>query len=193
VTARSSLVARLSHHLPRGPLLRQIATGLVGGKIGHALAAVAALRLACKRASGDMASLQVALNDVARTITGGDRSNRTRVATLLERAKLPSVNRMVVSAIGMEAWKAYWSSDGGDGRRNPAGAMLFKGAIGDTVTCERSSRSDAVGQTRVPLRGHNTFISHAAGIWNSCPALRDARSKGAAKRAMSAFLETVPL
>jgi hypothetical protein len=193
VRTRSSLVARLSHHLPRGPLLRQIATGLVEGKIGHALAAVAALRLACERASGYMASLQVALNDVARTITGGDRSDRTRVVTLLERAKLPSVNRMVVSTIGMEAWKAYWSSDGGDGCRNPVGAMLFDGAIGDTVTCERSSRSAAVGQTRVPLQGHNTFISYAAGIWNSCPALREARSKGAAKRAMSAFLETVPL
>jgi hypothetical protein len=48
VRTRALLVVRLGHHLPRGQLLRQILTGLVGGKIGHALAAVAAPRLSGK-------------------------------------------------------------------------------------------------------------------------------------------------
>jgi hypothetical protein len=116
VRTRALLVVRLGHHLPQGQLLRQITTGLMGGKIGHALAAVAAPRLLGKKASGDMAALQVTLNDMARTITGGNRKDRTKVVTLLESAKLSSGNEMVVSAIGMEAWKAYWSRDGGDGQ-----------------------------------------------------------------------------
>lgn len=99
--------------------------------MAHVLAAVVAPRLACKRASGDIASLQIARNDMTRTITGGDRCNRTKVANLLERAKHPLVNSMVVSAIGMEVWKAYWSGDCGDSHKNPVGAMLYDGAIGD--------------------------------------------------------------
>jgi hypothetical protein len=119
VRTRASLVAGLARHLPRRQLLRQIVTGLVGARL-----ATAAPRLLGEKASGDMASLQIALNNVAWTITRGNRNNRTKVVTLLERAKLSSVNEMVVSAIAMEAWKAYWSTDGCHGHRNPIGAML---------------------------------------------------------------------
>jgi hypothetical protein len=42
---RASLIARLTHHLPRGPFLRQLATGLVVGKISHSLPAVLQPRL----------------------------------------------------------------------------------------------------------------------------------------------------
>jgi hypothetical protein len=115
------------------------------------------------------------------------------VVTLLERAKLSPVNKMVVSAIGLKAWKAYWSTDGGDGRRNPVGAMLHDGAIGAAVSNERASRSATVGQTRVLIRRHNTFVTHAANIWNLCPALREAKTKGEAKRAVTAFVRSVPL
>jgi hypothetical protein len=77
----TSFIARLGHHLLQGPLLRQISAGLVGGKIGHALAAVIAPRLpgSAAKATGDMASLQVAYNDVARTVNGGKRSDKTKV------------------------------------------------------------------------------------------------------------------
>jgi hypothetical protein len=140
-----------------------------------------------------MASLQVALNNVARTITGDNRNNRTKLVTLLERAKLLSVNKMVVSAIGMEAWKAYWSTDGGKGHKNQVGAILYDGAIGAVASNEHSSRSAMVGRTQVPLRGHNTFVNHAANIWNLCPALREAKTKGEVKRAVTAFVPSVPL
>jgi hypothetical protein len=102
---------------------------------------------AAPRLSGKKASLQVALNDVARTITGCNRNNRTKEVILLERAKLSLFNHLVLSAIGMDVWKAYWSRDGGDGCRNPVGAMLYDGAIRATVSNERSSRSATVGQT----------------------------------------------
>jgi hypothetical protein len=192
VRTRASLVARLGHHLPQGQLLRQVATGLVGGKIGHALAAVAAPRLHGK-ASGDMAALQVACNDVARTITGGHRNDRTNVETLLDKAQIPSINAMIITAVGMEAWKANMSKDGGKGHRNPVGAMLFgkrgKHLIGEEL---RSSRSATAGRIGVPFRGHDTFVVHAAAIRNECPTLRVAKSMGEAKRAVSALARTLP-
>jgi hypothetical protein len=45
VRQRASTIACLSHHLPRGAYLRQLATGLVNGKILHAPAAVTTPRL----------------------------------------------------------------------------------------------------------------------------------------------------
>jgi hypothetical protein len=46
---QASLVARLSHHVPRGNFLRQLATGLVLGKISHALPTVAMPRLTARQ------------------------------------------------------------------------------------------------------------------------------------------------
>jgi hypothetical protein len=192
VRTRASLVARLGHHLPRGQLLRQVAAGLVGGKISHLLAALATPRLSGK-ASGDMAALQIACNDVARTITGGHRSERININTLLDKAQLPSINAMIVTAVGLEARKANMSKDGGNGNRNPFGAILFGERDEHTVSEEqRSWRSATAGQIRVPLRGHDTFVAHAAAIWNECSTLRAAKTMGEARRAVSALARTMP-
>jgi hypothetical protein len=45
VNQRASLIARMAHHIERGPYLWQLAMGLVGAKFNHLLAAVAAQRL----------------------------------------------------------------------------------------------------------------------------------------------------
>jgi hypothetical protein len=42
---RAALISRLAHHLPRGAYLRQLAKGLVFGKINHALAVLVTPRL----------------------------------------------------------------------------------------------------------------------------------------------------
>jgi hypothetical protein len=77
VRQRAAVIARLSNHLPCGKYLRQLATGLVNGKLGHVLVAYATLRLPAATASSEVASpstlyhqIQVAYNKVARSITG---------------------------------------------------------------------------------------------------------------------------
>jgi hypothetical protein len=71
VRQRASIVARLANHLPRGTYLQQLSYWLVMGKFAHALAAVARPRLDSENtASGIWSKIQVALNDVARSITG---------------------------------------------------------------------------------------------------------------------------
>jgi hypothetical protein len=65
------VVARLANHLPRGTYLQQLSYGIVMGKFAHALAAVVRPRLANEdNASVIWSKIQVAFNDVARSITG---------------------------------------------------------------------------------------------------------------------------
>jgi hypothetical protein len=72
VRQRASVVARMANHLPRGQYLRQLAYRLVVGKFSHALAAVARPRLSNgENALTTWSKIQVAFNNVARSITGG--------------------------------------------------------------------------------------------------------------------------
>jgi hypothetical protein len=81
---RASLVARLAHNLLRGRYLRTLALGLVLGKIAHAFPAVATPRLSPQEAQNSAyAATQVAVNNVARTITGTKSSDNVWLDVLL--------------------------------------------------------------------------------------------------------------
>jgi hypothetical protein len=89
---RASLIKRMLHHIPhlRGQYLRQLALGLVHGKLSHALAAVANPRLLEEVPTNRIdRRIQVSLNNVARTITPTPKTAHVRVTTLLANAKIP--------------------------------------------------------------------------------------------------------
>jgi hypothetical protein len=193
---RAGIIARLPHHVPRGTYLRTLATGLVNGKVLHALAAVSDPRLDDKDNDNNNnvhhRSTQIAMNDVARTLTGTLRSDHVRVADLLASANLPSFNELAVVATATETWRAYHSKDGGQGNRNPLGQLMFDG--GDNVLPDaRQTRSAAAGRVPVPLRGVKTFVTNGAKIWNSCPALRAAKSIKEAKRVAKDLGRNAPI
>jgi hypothetical protein len=186
-------IARLAHHLPRGPYLRQLALGLVNGKLLHAMAAVTMPRLgssSCQTAS-DRAT-QVAVNDVARTLTGTRRTEHVRVGDLLHRARVPSVNELAIVATATETWRAYHSEDGGQGQRNPLGQLMFGGRY-DVPTNGRTSRSLTSGRVPILLRGQNTFVVHGAEIWNASPELRAAKTIAEAKRVAKEIARKAPI
>jgi hypothetical protein len=187
---RAGLVARLSHHLPRGRLLRQLASGLVFGKLNHALGAVAAPRLHPNTpTNGRMASVQVAVNDVARSVIGGKRSDRVAVLELNARAQFPLVNELVMKTVAMVTWAAFYSRDGNPkGGCNPLGAAMFDG-----TGYSRTTRASAAGKAINPMPGQNTLVSTGIKIWNACPELRVAATKGDTKRAAYKFAKGVPL
>jgi hypothetical protein len=114
------VVSRLANHLPRGQYLRQLAYGLIVGKFSQALGAVARPRLpnADINASTTWSKIQVAFNNVAMSITGVRLQDRVSISDLLDLAGIPSVNRMVVKAVSMEAWMCSTSTDGKEGVRN---------------------------------------------------------------------------
>jgi hypothetical protein len=187
VRQRASVIARLSNHLPRGAYLRQLSYGLVMGKFSHTLAAVARSRLEDEdNASVNWSKIQVAFNDVIRIITGTRRRDHVTVKDLLDLARIESANRMVVKAITAETWSCYHSNDGKDGARNHVGTILFS----DARTATRSAKT---GQIAVPLRGGDTFVTHAAHVWNRSATLRQAPTKAAAKKAASDLASLSPL
>jgi hypothetical protein len=91
---RAGRVARLSQHLPRRQLLRQLGSSLLMGKLAHCFPVVARLRL--PESTGPipetLASVQVAINDVARSVVGHRREDHIPIVDLLEAAKFLSLN-----------------------------------------------------------------------------------------------------
>jgi hypothetical protein len=75
------------------------------GKFAHALAAVARPRLTSKdNASVTWSKIQVAFNNVSRSITGVRMGDHLKIPDLLDLAGITSANRMVVKAVSVEAW-----------------------------------------------------------------------------------------
>jgi hypothetical protein len=184
------MIARLTQHLPPGEYLRQLASGLVVGKLSHAMAAVTTIRLTASDSISHCAkATQVALNDVARSIVGCKRSDRVKFEELLELARIPSFNRMVATATAMEVWKSFHSTDGESGRRNLVGELLFSRKIASS----RLLRAATAGEIHVPLQGHTTLVGQAAVIWNRVPELRLASTLAEAKRVAKSFAGGLPI
>jgi hypothetical protein len=85
--------------------------------------------------------------------------------------------------------KSTWYCVDGDvgGGRNFPGSLIF-----DQVRA-RFTREATLGKVPVPLRGHDTFVMHAARTWNSSEELRVATSKSAAKTAANCLAARSPL
>jgi hypothetical protein len=191
---RAGVVARLDHYVPRGRYLRQLAKGLFVGKLGNALPVVVAPRLQGEdgKGSAPYRAVQVSMNNVCRTLTGTRAKVRRRVTDVLEDARFKSVNEMVVEATATEALKAYVSKDGGAGERNPVGQLIFWPRFG-VLENVRPTRSVAVGILPINLCGQDTFVTHAAELWNRAPLLRVAETLGEAKRAAKLLAKAAPL
>jgi hypothetical protein len=90
------------------------------GKLAHCLPVVAQPRL--PGSTGPipeaLASVQVAINNVARSVVGHNREDHVLIVDLLEAAKFLSLNQQVVRA--MAACNAYVSHDGTDRYEEPS-------------------------------------------------------------------------
>jgi hypothetical protein len=185
---RAAMVTRLAHHLPRGAYLKQLAHGLVFGKIGHALAATVTPRLSEETPTlGGLKATQVSQNNVARSVTVCKRSDHVRMEDLNKRAGSPRLNELVTRTVAMETWVAFHSSEGSTGRRSPLGVLMF-----DSSGFVRESRATAAGQVQDRVGG-TTLVSSGLRVWNACPDLRAAATKGAARGAAAVFARGVPL
>jgi hypothetical protein len=172
-------VAQLAQHLPRGQLLRKLGSGLLMRKIAHCLPVVVRPRLPGSTAATQeaLSQVQVAVNDVARSVVGCRREDHVAIVDLLDAAKYLLLNQQAVKATAMSAWLAYHSCDGTNGIRNPVGEAMFSGAELPTA---RLSRSATAGKVWVRTRGLDTPVSHGLEAWKACRELRDSRKKAEA-------------
>lgn len=186
-TQRATMISRLANHLPRGAYLRQLAHGLVFGKISHALAVAATPRLAEDTPTvGGLRAVQVALNNVARSVTGCKRSDHIAVRDLNARAKFPLLNELVTRTVAMETWAAHNSNE--QGTRNPLGVSMF-----ESSGYLRTTRAESAGIVQNRTAGSNTLVSCGLEVWNACRDLRGAPTKRAARKAAETFARSVPL
>jgi hypothetical protein len=129
----ASLIRRISLHLkPTGPYMRQLALGIVHGKLSHALGAVLYPRLSDNNTINRYERripIQVSINNVARTLTGTMKTEHDCVLDLLDKAKIPSSNAMVIKAVAGEVWNARQSNDGPNGSHNPTGNILLNAPL----------------------------------------------------------------
>jgi DNA primase len=141
--------------------------------------------------------MQIALNEVCRTITGSKRAHHHKLLDLHKATKVNTYNNISIRAVATEAWKCNMSS----GNRNELGARIFGDLVQGTANrnqvvkstaAARSSRSITAGRVPVPLRWENTCIAHAARAWNATPALRAAATLAEAKRAARSLAEDAP-
>jgi hypothetical protein len=97
---------------------------------------------------------------------------------------------MVVKAIAAETWRCYHSDKGKDGARNHVGTIHF---LDYRTATAKTTRSAKTGQIAVPLRGGDTFVTHAAHVRNRSVLLCAAPTKAAAKKAASDLASLSPL
>jgi hypothetical protein len=130
------------------------------GKLAQCLPVVAQLRMpgSAKPIPEALATIQVAINDVARSIGGYKRENHIPIKDLLKSAMFMSLNQLVIRATAMAAWNAQESDDGVAGTRNPVGNLMFDSGNALTV---RPTRATAAGEVRVPTRGMDTLVTQA--------------------------------
>jgi hypothetical protein len=127
---------------------------------------------------------------MARSITGALRPDHITIKDLLDLAGIKSANRMVVKAIAAETWSCYHSDNRKDGARNHVMSILFTDNKTATAKTTRSART---GRITVPLRGGDTFVTHAANVWNRSSKLRGAPTKASAKKVASDLAGISPL
>jgi hypothetical protein len=135
------------------------------GKLAHCLSVVAHPRLPglAKPISEALDSIQVAINDVARSVVGYRREDHIPIKDLL-----------VVRSMTLAAWSAYVSNDGEAGNRNPVIRLMFDSNI---VASSRPTRATATGEVRVSTRGVKTLVTHALKTWNLWEELRNSTTK----------------
>jgi hypothetical protein len=96
----------------------------------------------------------------------------------------------LVKAIVAKTWGYFHSDDRRDDSLNHVGRLLFSDKRTATAKTTRSAKT---GQIEVPLRGGDTFITHAAQVWNRSATLRRATTKAKAKKAASDLAGLSPL
>ncbi len=174
----SFMINRLSHHLPPGPYLKQLATGLLNGKVSYAAGAVGHGKLRDGDTIADAAihtEVQVAINAAARSVLGRRKKDKIRTTALLQKSKLPSFNQTIVRSTLIETWKAV------KGNNEPARRLICgqHNSQANRNTNTRAKQSGIIAApTRFPAR---TFVCDAVDHLNKFPALSQIPTLLAAK------------
>ena len=168
---RLGMIRQLSVQLPRGRLLREIGHSLIVGRLQSSAFVTHAARLSSADSNSEQPQnkdpAQIVLNNLARVLLGVKRADHYRATDLVDRARISTVNQIVVRQSAIMAWRANNGNaledvlEPYDGRSRPwhQGSEDMKKAVSQRCL-------PAVNMCR---------------IWNSSEALRKATSLNEAK------------
>ena len=142
--------------------------------------------------SANSMAIQVAMNNIARSVSGCARRDHVKIEDLLARANISSYNEVTVRAVAMETWKAFQSSDGPGGSKNPLGKLIFPER--NLSDASRTSRAATAGIIPLPLHSKaSTFIWNASTVWNHSRPLREAKTKSEAMKVAKCLARNAPV
>ena len=174
------MLRRLAAGLPPH-LLIAFAHGLFFSKLRTYAGLVFMVRLSENdRPSQAAKQIQVLINDVARIVVNLRRADRIPVSDLLARAKLPSLNSIVVEAAGMLAWSMA--------RKGHPLHDIYLASRLDSVT-----RAATSGEVKVTDAIESIGVRNAQMVWNACPSLRMATTKPTARSRLREFVKEIPV
>ena len=102
----AGITRHLSVHLPP-EVACDVVSALLVGKLNYGIAAAFFPRLSSDDSRASLSSdLQTRVNDVARAIMGLGRASSPPITDLLKETGLPSVNRLAVRSVAIEALKS---------------------------------------------------------------------------------------
>ena len=166
LSCRVGAVRRVLPHVSRGPLLREIGLALVIGKANYAAWITREARTRDQSSISSQQHIgQVAINDLARVLTGKSRKDRVRIIDLMNKARIPTYNEIIVKRASFEAWKAF--NGGVLSSQLISSAESTRNAINNIVRPKTQSIAD----------------KNLANCWNASPELRSAQNKSSAKKA----------
>eukprot|EP00095_Tigriopus_kingsejongensis_P003459 maker-scaffold13_size735724-snap-gene-2.20 protein:Tk03459 transcript:maker-scaffold13_size735724-snap-gene-2.20-mRNA-1 annotation:"PREDICTED: putative uncharacterized protein FLJ37770-like" len=100
--------------------------------------------------------------------------------------KSNTLNQIAIKSVAIKAWKAFQSTDGGSGERNPIGKVVFPFSRDAGWPEHATTRSKAAGLVPPPLRmTANTFAIHASKIFGGQSFCFDLGSRTCAKFKMT--------
>ncbi len=175
-------IRRLARYLPPDQLSK-VASAFLVGKLTYAAPATIAPRLCEGDSTSNLTNkLQICINNAARTILGTSRAEKMRTETLLGRASLPSLNRLLVKGIAIECWRAINMS-------TPLGDMISGGH-----KASRPTRMTTSNKLPPPFKfPRDSMAWHAVQLWNCHEELRSAHTLSGAKRVAARIAAVCPL
>ena len=117
---------------------------------------------------------QILLNDLANSLLGVRRADHVHTEDLMDRAKLPTLNEIVVRQAALNSWKA-----------------VNGGTLAEFLQPYDSRTRGAEGNLRKPVSRRCLATSNMANCWNSYEPLRNAKTIGEARSAARKFANSV--
>ena len=172
---RLGVIRRLKCQMSRGKLLNEVAQSLFVGRLQCNAWITRPVRV---NQEGEQPSsrdkAQVLLNDLARTLLNIRRADHVRTEDLMDRAKIPTLNEIVVRQAALNSWKA-----------------VNGGALSEFLLPYDSRTRAAESNLRRPVSRRCIAISNMANCWNASQPLRNAKTIGEARSAARKLANSV--